>query len=87
MKFAKQFSAEEFVAALSKLGYEISNRQENHIRLTVTIEDASKEIKHIHHLTIPDDDPIRPVTLSAVLGEMTSHHRKSKETIAQLLFG
>ncbi len=87
MKFSKQISADELVVILKNLGYEISNRQDEHIRLTTTIEDTLSGTAITHQITIPDNNPIRPVTLSAIVGELASHHWKTKEKIAQLLFG
>ncbi len=87
MKFSKQISADELVDILKNLGYEISNRQENHIRLTATVEDKVAGTTSIHNITVPDNNPIRPVTLSAIVGELASHHWKTKEKVAQLLFG
>lgn len=87
MKFSKQISADELVVILKNLGYEITNRQDGHIRLTAAIEDTVAGTTTLHHITIPDNNPIRPVTLSAITGELASHHWKTKEKVAQLLFG
>jgi hypothetical protein len=87
MKFSKQISADELVILLKNLGYEITNRQDEHIRLSATIEDAVTGVITTHQITIPNNNPILPVTLSAIVGEVASHSWRTKEKVSQLLFG
>lgn len=87
MKFSKQVSGEELAALMKNLEYEITNRQYDHIRLAATTEDSVTGVISTHQITIPDNNPILPVTLSAIVGEVASHSWRTKEKVAQLLFG
>ena len=39
-----------------------------------------------HHITIPDHDPLRPGTLSAILRDVAAHARLAREDLLRLLF-
>jgi predicted RNA binding protein YcfA (HicA-like mRNA interferase family) len=65
--------------ALRVLGYEVTRQAGSHLRLTTS--------QHgLHHLTIPQHDPLRVGTLSALLADVARHHGLSRETLLELLF-
>ncbi|NBW38969.1 MAG: type II toxin-antitoxin system HicA family toxin [Cytophagia bacterium] len=79
MKLPRDISATDLIKALKKYHY-ISTRQSgSHIRLTT-------QEKGEHHLTIPNHDPIKIGTLSAILQSVAEHLNKSKEEIINELF-
>ena len=52
----------------------------SHIRLT-TNESGQ------HHITIPNHNPIKVGTLSAIISDVAEHLQKTKEELLQELFG
>jgi predicted RNA binding protein YcfA (HicA-like mRNA interferase family) len=64
---------------LKKLDYEVTRQLGSHIRL-------SSRRSGEHHITIPDHNPLKIGTLSAILTEVASHHQMSKKELMSLLF-
>lgn len=79
MKIPRDISAETLIKATKKLGYEVTRQTGSHIRLT-TSENGE------HHLTIPNHNPIKIGTLSAILSDIASHAKLTKEEVTSLLF-
>lgn len=80
MKLPRSLSATELIKALRIYQYSVERQKGSHIRLVTTL---SAE----HHITIPNHDPIKIGTLSAILGEIANHFSKTKEEVIQELFG
>ena len=80
MKLPRDLAASDLVKAAKQLGYEITRQTDSHIRLT-TIQNGQ------HHITIPNHNPIKPGTLSAILSDIAEHFKTSKEKIIELFFG
>jgi predicted RNA binding protein YcfA (HicA-like mRNA interferase family) len=80
MRIPRNVSGPELCKKLSQLGYSITRQVGSHIRLTT-------EQKGTHHITIPNHDPIRIGTLSAILSEVASHFEINKEELAKILWG
>ena len=80
MKLPRDVTGQELIRALKPLGYKIVRQIGSHIRLT-TIQNGE------HHITVPNHDPIRPGTLSGILGDIADHFNKSKEEIIYMLWG
>jgi predicted RNA binding protein YcfA (HicA-like mRNA interferase family) len=59
---------------LEKLGYTVSRQTGSHMRLT-TQQNGE------HHITIPAHDPLRIGTLNAILREVSTHHRLSRDEL------
>lgn len=38
-----------------------------------------------HHITIPNHQPLKPGTLSAIIKEIASHHKIGKEILLELI--
>ena len=80
MKLPRTVSGEWLAKSLQKLGYQTIRQTGNHIRLTC-------DTPNQHHITIPNHDPIRVGTLSAILADVASHLKISKEDLIRKLFG
>jgi len=78
MKLPRDISAEELIAALSRLGYTITRQKGSHIRLT-TRQDGE------HHETIPNHNPIKVSTFSAILKSIALHHHITVEELLHKL--
>ncbi len=79
MRLPRDTSSTELIKLLQKLGYQVSRQKGSHIRLT-TIHQGE------HHITIPNHDPIRLGTLSAIITDIANHLKKTKEEIAKEIF-
>ncbi|MFI5196705.1 MAG: type II toxin-antitoxin system HicA family toxin [Chitinophagales bacterium] len=79
MKLPRDISGLELIKALKPLGYIETRQVGSHIRLT-TMQNGE------HHITIPNHDPIRIGTLSAIISDIAIHFNKSKEDIIRMLW-
>ena len=79
MKLPRNLSASELIKVLSKYHYSVERQKGSHIRLTTTL-------KGQHHITIPNHDPLKIGTLSAILGDVANYLGKTKEEVIQELF-
>ena len=78
MRTPRDLSASDLEKALKGLGYEKTRQKGSHIRLTTNLDG-------VHHETIPNHDPIKIGTLSAILKSIANHHRMTvSELIEQL---
>lgn len=80
MKLPRNVSSRELIKLLGKIGYEITRQKGSHIRLTCSYPNT-------HHITIPDHDPIKIGTLSAILFDVAGSRNQSKEELINQLFG
>ena len=80
MKLPRDLSGRDLVQVLGSLGNTITRQSGSHLRLTT---DEPGE----HHITIPNHDPLRIGTLAAILNDVASHHRFSREELLTKLFG
>jgi predicted RNA binding protein YcfA (HicA-like mRNA interferase family) len=78
VKLPRNVSGSELVKALRTLGYERTRQDGSHIRLTT-------ERMGTHHMTVPNHNPIKLGTLSAILKAVASHHHIEMEELARLL--
>jgi len=72
MRLPRNLSASELIKVLSKYHYSVERQKGSHIRLTTTL-------KGQHHITIPNHDPLKIGTLSAILGDVANYLGKTKE--------
>jgi predicted RNA binding protein YcfA (HicA-like mRNA interferase family) len=79
MKLPRNVSAQDLVKASKKLGYEVTRQAGSHIRLT-TQQNGQ------HHITIPNHDPIKIGTLSAILADIATHFNLTKDQVIQTIF-
>jgi predicted RNA binding protein YcfA (HicA-like mRNA interferase family) len=75
MRTPRDLSASDLEKALKGLGYEKTRQKGSHIRLTTNLDG-------LHHETIPNHDPIKIGTLSAILKSIANHHRM---TVSELM--
>lgn len=80
MKLPRNVSARELVKSLGKIGYEVTRQKGSHLRLTCKFP---KE----HHVTIPNHDPIKIGTLSAILSDVAQFRNQTKEELTAQIFG
>nr|NQU89077.1 type II toxin-antitoxin system HicA family toxin [Bacteroidota bacterium] len=80
MKIPRNLTGRELVRLLVPFGYKITRKTGSHIRLTT-------ELSGIHHITIPDHNPIRIGTLSSILTEIAFHFNLTKNELVKQLFG
>lgn len=79
MKLPRAISGAELVKSLGRIGYRVTRQTGSHIRMT-TDHPAQ------HHITIPNHDPLRIGTLSAILTELATHLKLSREELISQLF-
>ncbi len=80
MKIPRDVGASELIKLLKPYGYTVTRQNGSHIRLT------SEQINQ-HHITIPNHQPLKIGTLSAILSDVANHFGKSKEEFLKELFG
>jgi predicted RNA binding protein YcfA (HicA-like mRNA interferase family) len=79
VKIPRDISGQDLIRCLRKLGYAPTRQSGSHIRLTTQ---ANGE----HHITIPNHNPIKIGTLSAILSDIADHFGKSKDGILREIF-
>jgi predicted RNA binding protein YcfA (HicA-like mRNA interferase family) len=79
MRLPRDLSGLELAKKLSALGYNISRQNGSHIRLTTQINGE-------HHITIPQHEPLKMGTLSAILQEVAKHFSTSRDQLIEQLF-
>jgi predicted RNA binding protein YcfA (HicA-like mRNA interferase family) len=80
MRLPRDLSGSDLAHSLRKLGYSVTRQTGSHLRLT-TFEHGE------HHLTIPLHSPLRIGTLSAILYDVSTHFKVSREQLLENLFG
>jgi len=66
MRLPRDLSGAELIRRLGRLGYAVTRQSGSHVRLT-TSENGE------HHVTVPNHDPLRVGTLSAILVAVAAH--------------
>ena len=79
MKTPRNISATKLIKALKSFGYEISRQTGSHIRLTTDLNGK-------HHITIPNHNPVKIGTFSAIITDVAQHVGKTKHEILEELF-
>ena len=79
MRLPRDLSGSDLAQALRKLGYYASRQTGSHLRLTTTEHGE-------HHLTIPQHNPLRIGTLSAILADVAAHFELSRDELIERLF-
>ena len=80
MRLPRDLSGTDLAHSLRKLGYSVTRQTGSHLRLT-TYEHGE------HHLTIPLHAPLRIGMLSAILYDVSTHFKLSREQLLENLFG
>jgi predicted RNA binding protein YcfA (HicA-like mRNA interferase family) len=79
MKLSRNESGDSLILKLSKVGYVVTRQKGSHIRLT------KSDTTNVHHITLPNHDPIKVGTLSRILNEVASNLNISKEELIKKL--
>lgn len=79
MKLPRDITGDDLAKALRKLGYKVTRQTGSHIRLSNT-EDGGR------HITIPAHSPLKVGTLAAILSDLESHHKLTREQLLHCLF-
>ena len=79
MKLPRDLSSDELVKALARIGDLVNRQTGSHIRLTTQRNGEN-------HVTIPANDAIKIVTLSAILNEVATHAGLSRDELLEVLF-
>jgi len=78
VKIPRDLSGSELAKALRALSYERVRQDGSHIRLTTQLGGQ-------HHVTVPNHNPIKVGTLTAILKAVALHHKLTvEELLAQL---
>ena len=80
MKIRRDISGSDLIKLLKPFGYVVTRQTGSHIRLTT-------QVRGQHHVTVPNHDPLRVGTLSAILTDVATHCNKSKDELLRELFG
>jgi predicted RNA binding protein YcfA (HicA-like mRNA interferase family) len=79
VKLPRDLSGVQLAKHLGRVGYKVTRQTGSHIRLTV-------EEPVQHHITIPAHDALKIGTLSAVLGEVATHLKLTRDELLGRLF-
>ena len=71
MRIPRDISGAKLTKSLEALGYKVTRQVGSHMRLTTSLGGQ-------HHVTVPNHNPIRVGTLSAILGRIAQHHQMEK---------
>jgi predicted RNA binding protein YcfA (HicA-like mRNA interferase family) len=78
-KIPRDIAGYELIKIIGKFGYQITRQTGSHIRLTTT-ENG------IHHITVPNHNPLKIGTLSNILSDIADHFGISKKELLEKLF-
>jgi predicted RNA binding protein YcfA (HicA-like mRNA interferase family) len=78
-KIPRDITGYELIKIIEKFGYQITRQTGSHIRLT-TSENG------IHHITVPNHNPLKIGTLSSILSDIAEHFQISKKELLEKLF-
>jgi len=79
MKLSCNITGLELSRRLAIVGYQISRQSGSHIRLTTHQQGE-------HHLTVPQHNPLKVKTLSAVLKDVGEHFSLNQDELIKFLF-
>jgi len=77
LKTPRNLSGKNLVLALKQLGYNQTRQRGSHIRITL--------LNGQHHITIPNHQPLKTGTLTAILNDIANHHKIDKEQLIKLI--
>ena len=80
MRIPRDLTGQDLIRYLRPYGYMVTRQTGSHVRLT-TQQNGQ------HHITVPNHDPLKIGTLSAILADVATHLNKTKEELMQELFG
>jgi predicted RNA binding protein YcfA (HicA-like mRNA interferase family) len=78
VKIPRDVSGSDLIKALRGLGYERVRQDGSHIRLTT-------QTQGVHHVTIPNHNPLRIGTFKSILKLIADHHKTTVEELLEKL--
>lgn len=78
MRFPRDLGGTELVAALERVGYEVTRQKGSHIRLTTQRNGE-------HHVTVPLHRPLRIGTLAGIIAEVAEHLEIDRDQLLRQL--
>jgi hypothetical protein len=82
MRLPHELSGADLIRRLARLGYRPTGQTGGHVRLT-----AGGDSGPVHHLTLPNHDPLRLDTLASVLADVAGHGQLTRDELLKRLFG
>lgn len=79
MKLPRDITGNDLAKAMRRLGYQVTRQTGSHIRLS-TIENGT------HQITIPAHNPLKVGTLAAILSDLETHHKLTRDQLLDRLF-
>ena len=79
MRMPRDINAGDLIKLLKQFGYTVTRQTGSHVRL-------STEQNGQHHITIPNHNPIKIGTLSAIIADVAEHFNKTKEEVITEIF-
>ena len=79
MRLPRDLNSKDLINGASKMGYVVTPQTGSHIRLTT-------QQKGQHHITVPNHNPIKIGTLSAILSDIAKHFSTTKDDIINQFF-
>lgn len=79
MKVPRDVSGEFLAKLLTDHSYQITRQTGSHLRLTT-------ETNGIHHITIPNHDPLKIGTLNSIISDVADHLKLTKNEFIRELF-
>jgi predicted RNA binding protein YcfA (HicA-like mRNA interferase family) len=80
MRLPRDLSGQDLVMRLARLGYRVTRQTGSHMRLTF-------DQAEVHHVTIPNHNPLRVGTLASIIADIAAHHRLERDELLRRLFG
>lgn len=78
MRFPRDLGGAELIAALQRVGYEVTRQKGSHVRLTTQRNGE-------HHVTIPLHRPLRVGTLAGIIADVAEHLEIDREQLLRQL--
>ena len=79
MRIPRDLSGPSLARSLALLGYTVTRQSGSHIRLTTTRRGE-------HHITVPNHDPLKIGTLSAIIKDVAAHEGIDVQELIPRLF-
>ncbi|MBN9132864.1 MAG: type II toxin-antitoxin system HicA family toxin [Nitrosospira multiformis] len=78
MKLPRDLTGKELIKALEQMGYHVTRQTGSHVRMSYEAIDQ-------HHVTVPLHNPLRIGTLAAILADVASYHKLTREELVSKL--
>ncbi|MBF2078192.1 MAG: type II toxin-antitoxin system HicA family toxin [Synechococcales cyanobacterium T60_A2020_003] len=79
MQLPRDLTGSQLIKALEVLGYTVTRQTGSHIR-------ATTQENGVHHITVPNHNPIKPGTLNAILKDVANHFEIDRDELLRQIF-